>query len=95
MEVPGGGTFEIVVELLVVLLPPVKTFPLSVAMTVPFTVKMPPTGALGGIVLPEALAAKAMKASRVLPDVGLHESAIVIIYKTKKAYALILPTIPA
>ena len=71
IEVPGGGTFEIVVELLDVLLPPVKTSPLSVAMTVPFTVRIPPIGAFGGMVLSEALAAKAMKASRVLPEVGL------------------------
>lgn len=94
IEVPGGGTFEITVELLEVLLLPRKTAPLSVAITVPLTVKIPPKGAAGGIVLVEALAAKAMKASRVLPEVGLLGLATNLVNQTGGTYALILPTMP-
>lgn len=69
--VPGGGTTEIVVFMLVVLVE-VKTSPLRVAITVPLTVKIPPSGAFGGMVLFEALAARPMNASSVLPVVGLR-----------------------
>ena len=72
--VPGGGTFETVVFTLLVLLLS-KTSPPIVVITVPLTVNVPPSGAFGGIVLLEALAARPMKASSVLPDVGLHKSA--------------------
>jgi hypothetical protein len=45
----------------------------ALKLTVPLTVRMPPIGAAGGMVLSEALAASSMNASRVLgPEVGLH-----------------------
>jgi hypothetical protein len=71
-----------------------KTAPPIVVIAVPLTVRMPPMGAFGGIVLSEAFAAKAIKASRVLPDVGLRGSATKPDSKGR-IYALILPTIPA
>jgi hypothetical protein len=44
-------------------------------LTVPLTVRIPPMGAAGGMVLREAFAASPINASSVLgPDVGLHES---------------------
>ena len=76
MPFPGGGTLPRDGELLgdaLVLLPlddPLKTLPLKLVCGTPPTVKTPPIGALVGIVLPEALAARAVKASRVLPVVG-------------------------
>jgi hypothetical protein len=41
-------------------------------LTVLLTVRIPPIGAAGEMVLREAVAAFAMNASRVLPEVGLH-----------------------
>jgi hypothetical protein len=69
IAVPGGGTFEIVV--LVVS----RTSLPMVVICVPLTVKMPPRGAFGGIVLSEALAASAINAARVFPEVGLKHFA--------------------
>jgi hypothetical protein len=69
IAVPGGGTFEIVV--LVVS----RTSPPMVVICVPLTVKMPPRGAFGGMVLLEALAASAINAARVFPEVGLKQLA--------------------
>jgi hypothetical protein len=44
----------------------------ALRLTVPLTVRMPPIGAAGGMVLSEALAARPINSSRVLvPEVGL------------------------
>jgi hypothetical protein len=52
-----------------------STAPLKVGMVVPFTLTMPPSGAVSGIVLGGwAALALAVKASRVLPWAGLFWS---------------------
>jgi hypothetical protein len=90
IDVPGGGTLEIVELAEPWVLLSLRTSLLVVAITcnhelvtdwaclhtlkptVPLTVRIPPIGAAGGMVLREAVAAFAMNASRVLPEVGLH-----------------------
>jgi len=71
MVAPGGGTVEIIVEVLTTLLVS-RTSPPIVVIVVPLTVRVPPSGAFGGIELVFALAARAMKAAKVLPVVGLY-----------------------
>ena len=90
IDVPGGGTLEIVELAEPWVLLSLRTSVLVVAitcnfelntdwkcfhswkLTVPLTVRIPPIGAAGGMLLREAVAAFAINASRVLPEVGLH-----------------------
>jgi hypothetical protein len=69
IAVPGGRTFEIVVLVMS------RTSPPMVVICVPLTFKMPRRGAFGGMVLSEALAASAINAAGVFPEVGLNQLA--------------------
>jgi len=88
--VPGGGTLVIPVETGGSVPVPLEVLPDEV----PLMVKIPPIGALGGMVLVPALAASVMNSARVLPEVGLKVSECFQQLKVR-TYALILPTMPA